>query len=92
MMKNNQLSPTKKSEWQGYTLEELQYARMIALTRIEIEKSKLADAAETTRSTLPIIGSESPMGSVFKSISKLEYIIIAFKLFRKIAPLFKKKK
>ncbi|MDE6704027.1 MAG: hypothetical protein K2K00_10190 [Muribaculaceae bacterium] len=92
MMKNNQLSPAKKSAWQGYTLEELQYARMIALTRIEIEKSKLMDVAESTRSNLPIIGAASSMGSVFKSISKLEYIIIAFKLFRKIAPLFKKKK
>ncbi|MDE5567856.1 MAG: hypothetical protein K2J12_05380 [Muribaculaceae bacterium] len=92
MMKNNQLSPAKKSAWQGYTLEELQYARMIALTRIEIEKSKLMDVAESTRSNLPIIGTASSMGSVFKSISKLEYIIIAFKLFRKIAPLFKKKK
>ena len=91
-MKNKQLSPSKKTAWQGYTLEELQYARMIALTRIEIEKSKLIDATESTRSTLPFIGSASSMGTLFKSISKLEYFIIAFKLFRKITPLFRKKK
>ena len=92
MMKNNQLSPAKKSAWQGYTLEELQYARMIALTRIEIEKSKLMDVAESTRSNLPIIGTASSMGSVFKSISTIESRISAFKLFGKIAPLFKKQK
>ena len=91
-MNNKQLPSAQKTAWKGYTLEELQYARMIALTRIEIEKSKLADAAETTRSAIPFVGSASSMSTIFKSVSKLEYLVIAFKLFRKIAPLFKKKK
>lgn len=90
-MKNNQLQSTK-STWQGYSLEELRYARMVALARVEIEKSKLLDAAEHTRNNLPIVGSSSSFSSVFKSINKLEYFIIAFKLFRKITPLFRKKK
>lgn len=82
---------TGSSDWKGYSLEELRYARVITLTRIEIEKSKLLDATAATRESLPIIGSSS-VGTLFKSISKIEYFIIAFKLFRKIAPLFKKKK
>ena len=90
-MKNNQLQSTK-STWQGYSLEELRYARMVALARVEIEKSKLLDTAENTRNNLPIVGSSSSFSSVFKSINKLEYFIIAFKLFRKITPLFRKKK
>ena len=90
-MKNNQLQSTK-STWQGYSLEELRYARMVALARVEIEKSKLLDAAENTRNNLPIVGSSSSFSSVFKSINKLEYFIIAFKLFLKITPLFRKKK
>lgn len=91
-MENKQLHTVKKSAWRGYSLEELQYERVITLARIEIEKSKLADAAECTRSELPIIGSSSSLSTALRSISKLEYLLIAIKLFRKIAPLFKKKK
>lgn len=89
-MENKQLHTTKPA-WSGYSLEELRYAKMIALTRVEIEKAKLFDAAEHTRDNLPIVGSASSMGTIFRSISKLEYFIIAFKLFRRLAPLFKKK-
>lgn len=89
-MKNNQFSPTHKTTWSGYTLEELRYMRMLTLTRLEIEKAKLIDATEATRESLPIIGSTSA-GTLFKSISKLEYLFVAIKLFRKLAPLFKKK-
>lgn len=89
-MENKQLHTTKPA-WRGYSLEELRYAKMIALTRVEIEKAKLFDAAEHTRDNLPIVGSASSMGTIFRSISKLEYFIIAFKLFRRLAPLFKKK-
>ncbi len=90
-MKDKDLKTSTTSSWKGYNLDELRYARMIALTRIEIERSKLYDAAESTRESLPIVGSSS-ISSVFRSISKLEYAIIAFKLFRKLSPLFKKKK
>lgn len=90
-MNNKQLN-TSKSNWRGYSIEELRYARMVALARVEIEKSKLLDVAEHTRDNLPIVGSASSMSNVFKSISKLEYLIIAFKLYRKLAPLFKKSK
>ncbi len=89
-MENKQLHTTCPS-WRGYSLDELRYARMIALTRAEIEKAKLFDAAEHTRDNLPIVGSASSFSSVFRSISKIEYFIIAFKLFRRLAPLFKKK-
>lgn len=89
-MKDKEL-PAKTVTWRGYTLDELRYERVIALTRIEIEKSKLIDASETTREQLPLIG-RSTATSLFRSISKIEYLIIAIKLFRKIAPLLKKKK
>ena len=40
--------PAKTTAWRGYTLDELLYERVISLTRIEIEKAKFLDAAETT--------------------------------------------
>lgn len=87
---NNKTLPAKTSTWSGYNLDELRYERVIALTRIEIEKAKLLDTFETTRESLPIVGTTSA-STIFKSISKLEYLIGAFKIYRKLAPLFKKK-
>ncbi len=81
----------KTSSWTGYTLEELRYEKVVALARIQIEKAKLLDMAESTRDSLPIVGNSSA-STLFKSISRFEYIILAIKLFRKIRPLFKKKK
>lgn len=89
-MKDKEL-PAKTNTWRGYTLDELRYERVIALTRIEIEKSKLIDAAESSRNDLPFVG-RSTATTLFRSISKIEYLILAIKLFRKVAPLFKKKK
>ena len=83
--------PAKTTTWRGYTLDELRYERVISLTRIEIEKAKFLDAAETTRNELPIIGRKSA-GLLLRSIGKLEYAILLFKLYHKVAPLFKKKK
>lgn len=75
--------------WKGYSLEELRFQRMLALTRIEVERSKLLDAAEDTRRNLPVVGSATA-STLFSSISKVEYIILAIRLFRKLAPLFRK--
>lgn len=88
-MKDKEL-PTKQSTWSGYTLEELRYEKVVALARIQIEKAKLIDVAESTRESLPIIGNSSASG-IFKSISRFEYLILAIKLYRKIRPLFKRK-
>lgn len=88
-MKTNE-SPAKAQEWRGYTLNELRDQRDIALAHIKIEKSKLIDASVTTRNELPFIGRKCAF-SLLRSIYKIEYLIIAIKLFRKFAPLFKKK-
>ena len=83
--------PTKQSTWSGYSLEELRYERVIALARIQIEKAKLIDMDQSTRESLPIVGNNTA-SSLFKSISRFEYLILAITLFRKIRPLFKRKK
>lgn len=89
---NDKELPARTTAWRGYSLDELRYARMVTLARIEIEKAKLYDCAAQTRADLPFIGSNSSMTAVLRSISILEYFIIAFKLFRRLAPLFRKKK
>ncbi len=78
-------------DWRGYSLDELRCERVTALARIEIEKAKLLDSAGSARDALPILGSTSPF-RLFKTISKFDILLITFKLYRKLAPLFKKKK
>lgn len=90
-MMDRKIMPKHSATWRGYTLDELRYERVIALTRIEIEKAKMLDAAEQTRDSLPLIG-RSAATSMIRSISLLDYVILAVKLYRKIAPLFRKKK
>lgn len=90
-MKYKALPNGHTTEWHGYTLDELRYERVVTLTRIEIEKSKIIDLAEKTRSELPLIGT-STASTLIQSINKLDYIIFIVKLWRKLAPLFKKKK
>lgn len=92
MMKNKHLQPASTHTWKGYTIEEMRYAKVIALTRTEIEKAKLLDAVESARESLPFVGSSESTSSVFKSMSFIQYAVIAYKLFRRIAPLFRKKK
>lgn len=89
-MKAKELSP-KNSTWRGYTLEELRYEKVIALARVHIERARFFDAAQTTRESLPIVGNSSASG-IFKSIGKLEYLIMAIKIFLKFRSLFKKKR
>lgn len=88
---NEKELPARSDSWRGFTLDELRYERVIALTRIQIEKAKFLDMAETTRESLPIVGHTSASG-IFRSISRIEYLVLAIKLYRKFAPLFQKKK
>lgn len=93
MTKYKRLPATAKtSGWKGLTLDELQYAKVITLTRIEIEKARMIDAAEATRASLPFVGQPQTASTIFNAIGRIEYLIIAIRLFRKIAPLFRKKK
>lgn len=90
-MKEKTLPLAKTDEWRGYTLDELRYRRVMALTRIEIEKSKMIATSTDVRDNLPFIG-RSFLGNFTKSLTVVEYAVLAFKLFRRIAPLFRKKR
>lgn len=87
---NDKELPARTAVWRGYTLDELRYERVIALARTEIEKAKFLDMAEATRESLPIVGNASASG-LFRSINRIEYLVPAVKLYRKLAPLFRKK-
>lgn len=87
----NKLLPPHVSQWRGYTLEEIRYEKLVTLTCMEIEKTRIIDLAEKTRNELPFIG-QSDQTSWLGNFAKFEYIVTIYKLYRKISTLFKKKK
>lgn len=92
-MKNKQLtSGSTARQWEGYTLADLRFARMLAFTRIEIQRAKLIDAAESTVETLPFVGQPQATATLLRSFTWAEYLFFAVKLYKKVAPLFKKNK
>lgn len=88
MSSSNQQS---RSEWKGYTLDELVYHRAIALARIEVQKEKLSQDYSRMR-----VGNFNFAPSSFTRalgvMNYLDYAIIAFRLLRKLGPLLHRKK
>lgn len=85
-----QILPGDK-KWDGYTLEELSYARTLALARIEVEKEVATVNYDRARK-----GNLGLSASLFTRITNVltytDYVVMAIQLYRSISPLFKKKK
>lgn len=94
-MSNLPQYPTTIAEnsWRGYTLEEMQVQRALVQARIEIQKFQLASQFNAVKEGNPLLsGSKnSLLGRIAGAISIVEYAAFAVKLYRMIAPIFKKK-
>ena len=81
----------KKAEWQGYSMDELLYNRVLTLARIEMAKEKLADDFEHVKK-----GNILLSGSWFQKIMKMldftDVFVIGFTIWRRLSPLFSRKK
>ena len=81
----------KQTEWEGYTSEELAYQRVLTLARIEMCKERIAMDVKHVKN-----GNVLLSGSWFSRIMKLvdftDVFVIGFTLFRKLGPLFRRKK
>lgn len=78
--------------WEGYTLEELRTQRTVVNTRIMVERTRLADDVDSLR--LKIAGSARPttiLGRMLAGLSYLDWVVMAFTLFRRLAPLFRRR-
>lgn len=86
------------TSWRGYTLEELRYKRAETMARTEIEKYRLSLATERVKESTPLLGGSGGggmLGLLSRSgswISYLEYGLMAYRLFKRITPLFRKKR
>lgn len=81
----------KKGEWNGYTLSQLEYKRALTLARIEMQKEQFATDYSRVR-----MGNFSMEPSGFTRalgvMNYLDYAIMAFKVIKKIVPLFRRNK
>ena len=71
--------------WQGYTLEEIRYQRVLTLARIEMEKVKLMSAYQTAlhgdKTQKTAIGI---IGRMFGALNYFDYGLIAYRLGRQL--------
>ena len=80
-----------KKDWKGYTIDELAYHRAVALIRIDVEKERIS--REYSRvSQGNILLSKSLFTRVVSVMSYADFIVLGVKMWRRVAPLFKKKK
>lgn len=79
----------KKGEWKGYTLSQLEYRRALTLARIEMQKEQFSRDYSRVR-----MGNFSMEPSGFSralgAMNYLDYAIMAFKVIKKIVPLFRR--
>lgn len=92
-------SSSRLPEWRGYTLDEIRYRRVLVGARMEIEKYKLSTYYRDFKERNPFFGGSGESGrsrGIFSRImgafTYTEYAIMAFKLFRRVIPLFRRKK
>lgn len=79
-----------KTDWKGYTFEELQYRKVVLEAAIESQRVRLLETSEKLKSDTPI-NFLSNTGAIMRFINFASYGVMAVKLFRTIRPLFKKK-
>jgi len=84
-------TPSTISEWKGYTLEELMYRRDITGIRIDVEKERISNEySRFSRGNMML--SKSLFMRMVSVMGYADFIVLGFKLWRRFAPLFKKKK
>lgn len=82
---------TTNTEWRGYNLEELRYARAVNMARREIQKSRLQYlTAQTTEQIKDQARPSALISRVAGAINYVDYAVMAFTIFKKILPLFRK--
>ena len=80
-------------EWSGLTLEQMQMRRALVQARMEIQKFKLNAELERYKQKAPFIGGNTSVVSrLAGAFTWAEYAFFAFRLFRLVSPIFRRKK
>lgn len=79
------------AEWPGYTMEDLAYRKALTLARIEITKEKIGvDADRIKKGNVFLSGSW--FSRIMKMVDYTDVFVIGMSLWRKISPIFSRKK
>lgn len=87
-----QQSP-ESNTWKGMTLEEMQMQRALVQARMEIQKYRINTHLSSLKESTPLLsgGKNSLLGRIAGAFTIVEYATFAVKLFRMMAPIFRKK-
>lgn len=81
----------KTAEWPGYSMDDLAYHRAITLARIELTKERMAmDVDHIKKGNFFLSGSW--FGRIMKMVNYTDVFVIGMSLWRKLSPLFSRKK
>ncbi len=83
---------TQTPGWKGMTLREIQMRRIVVQTRMEIEKYRMGAGVDNVRRKAPFIGTHGVVGRVAGVFTFAEYAMLAFKIFKWVSPLFRKRR
>ncbi len=83
---------TNEDAWRGYTLDELRFRRVLAMTRLELQKESLAQQVDNLRQGRATDGSTSWMTKVMGAFNYFDYAVLAFTVGRKVLHVFRRRK
>lgn len=79
-------------EWQGYNFDDLRVKRILSLTRIELEKSRLMSAVGQYTNHDKTITRFPMLSKVAGALDYIDYASLAFTFGRRIFKIFRRKK
>lgn len=84
---------TAKPDWGGLTLQEIQMRRTLIAARMQIKKFQMASQLESMKKRTPVFGGSNSLFSRLSGVFTFaEYGVFAFRIFRLLSPVFRRRK
>ena len=81
----------RKAKWQGYSYDELMYQRVLTMARIEMTKERLSSNIDRLKHGGGII-SGGWIKRIFKILDYSDIFVIGMSIWRKLSPLFSRRR
>lgn len=79
-------------QWKGYTFDELRMMRLVNLTRLEMEKAKLAHVTKSVTDKTQWLGNKPILKKITGALDYVDYAMIAYSVGRRLIKIFRHKK
>lgn len=81
----------KTTTWDGYNFDELKYVQAVTLAKIDLEKERLSMKAERLKKG-NLLFAPGAFTKILSLINYTDFLVFGVKFWRKISPLFRKKR